>query len=109
VWPWGNVPNNAAFNGRANAAGGPVNVGSFSPSGDSVYGVSDMAGNVWEMTSGVWRGSARAMRGGSFLNPVGDVRVTARWTPDDPDNGAVWLGFRCILDVTDSRRVSTPK
>jgi formylglycine-generating enzyme required for sulfatase activity len=33
-------------NGRAQAMGAPIKVGSFSPSGDSVYGVSDMAGNV---------------------------------------------------------------
>jgi formylglycine-generating enzyme required for sulfatase activity len=108
AWPWGNVPNDAFYNGRAKAAAAPVNVGSFSPSGDSVYGVSDMAGNVWEMTSGIWSYGGKAMRGGSFLNPVGDVRVTTRWAAGSSDNGAVWLGFRCVMDVTDWRRLARP-
>ena len=108
AWPWGSVPNNAFYNGRAQAASAPVKVGSFSPSGDSVYGVSDMAGNVWEMTSGIWRDGGKVIRGGSFLNPVGDVRVTTRWAAGDPVNGAVWLGFRCAMDVTDWRRFAKP-
>jgi formylglycine-generating enzyme required for sulfatase activity len=98
AWPWGNVPNNSSYNGKAQANGAPANVGNF-PSGDSVYGVSDMAGNVWEMTSGVWQGGSKAMRGGSFLNAVSEVRVTVRWTASDQDRGAVWLGFRCVMDA----------
>jgi formylglycine-generating enzyme required for sulfatase activity len=103
AWPWGNVPNNSSYNGKAQASGTPANVGSF-PSGDSVYGVSDMAGNVWEMTSGVWQDGSKAMRGGSFLNPLGEVRVTVRWTATDQDRGAVWLGFRCAMDAGNWRQ-----
>jgi len=62
-------------------------------------GVSDMAGNVWEMTSGNYQGDSKAMRGGSFLNPLGDVRGTVRWAASDEDRGAVWLGFRCVMDA----------
>jgi formylglycine-generating enzyme required for sulfatase activity len=85
-----------------------VDVGSF-PSGDSPYGVSDMAGNVWEMTSGNYQGSDKAMRGGSFLNPPGDVRVTVRWAAGDEDRGAVWLGFRCVMDAASWSRFARPK
>jgi formylglycine-generating enzyme required for sulfatase activity len=108
AWPWGNTPDNAAYNGRAQARGAPVDVGSF-PSGNSPYGVSDMAGNVWEMTSGNYKGSDKAMRGGSFLNPPGDVRVTVRWTAGDEDRGAVWLGFRCVMDAASWSRFARPK
>jgi len=108
AWPWGNTPTNAAYNGRAQARGAPVDVGSF-PSGDSPYGVSDMAGNVWEMTSGSYQGSNKAMRGGSFLNPPGDVRVTVRWAAGDQDRGAVWLGFRCVMDSANWSRSARPK
>lgn len=99
AWPWGNTPDGTLYNGKAQANGAPVNVGSFSPKGDSVYGVSDMAGNVWEMTSGIWNGDSKTMRGGSFLNGLGDSRVTVRWSANDPDRGAVWLGFRCVMDT----------
>jgi formylglycine-generating enzyme required for sulfatase activity len=109
AWPWGNAPHNAFYNGRAQSNGAPVDVGTFSPMGDSVYGVSDMAGNVWEMTSGIWQDGSKAMRGGSFLNPVGDVRVTVRWSAADQDRGAVWLGFRCVMDATNWRQFARPK
>ncbi|PYR47671.1 MAG: hypothetical protein DMF89_18160 [Acidobacteria bacterium] len=98
VWPWGDMPSSSFYNGKALANGGAVNVGSF-PLGNSTYGVSDMAGNVWEMTTGRWSDNSMAMRGGSFLNSLADVRVTVRWAANDQDRGAVWLGFRCVMDV----------
>jgi len=39
------------------------------------------------------------MRGGCFLGSAAFVRVTCRWTPEDPANGAHWLGFRCVKEV----------
>lgn len=66
-----------------------------------------MAGNVWEMTSGTWKGDAKAMRGGSFLNPIADVRVTVRWAPSDENRGANWLGFRCVMDVGNAKQFAT--
>lgn len=98
IWPWGNTPDDGKFNGRKQTNYVPVNVGSF-PSGNSPYGVSDMAGNVWEMTSGNWENSGKAMRGGSFLNTIAEVRVTVRWAAGDEEQGANWLGFRCVMDI----------
>jgi len=106
TWPWGNQPDDARYNGRKRANYAPVNVGSF-PSGDSPYGVSDMAGNVWEMTDGTWKDSSKAMRGGSFLNPIADVRTTVRWAASDQDRGANWLGFRCVMDVANVKQFAT--
>lgn len=98
IWPWGNEPDAKGFNGKAAEFFAPVAVGSF-PKGDSPYGVADMAGNVWEMTTGEWHGGARAMRGGSFLNRLADVRVTVRWAAGDEKTGANWLGFRCAKGI----------
>lgn len=98
IWPWGNEPGDNRFNGLTTGYFAPAPVGSFR-SGDSPYGVADMAGNVWEMTSGNWQGSGKAMRGGSFLNPTSEVRVTVRWSARDEDRGANWLGFRCVIDA----------
>ena len=98
IWPWGNEPDEKAFNGKAAEYSAPVAVGSF-PRGDSPYGVADMAGNVWEMTSSTWRGDAKTMRGGSYLNRLAEVRVTVRWAANDPNRGTNWLGFRCAVDA----------
>ena len=98
LWPWGNDPSPKAYNGRAAELFAPAEVGKF-PQSDSPYGVADMAGNVWEMTSSHWMPNARAMRGGSFLNSLADVRTTIRWAAGDEANGANWLGFRCAKDA----------
>jgi len=97
-WPWGNLPDENRINGKTQSNYSPLAVGSF-PAGDSPYGISDMAGNVWEMTSGFWQNPSRAMRGGSFLNTLPEVRASVRWSPKDQDTGANWLGFRCVMDV----------
>ena len=101
IWPWGNDPDDKKYNGRKMGVKAPLDVGSF-PAGDSVYGISDMAGNVWEMTSSKWPNeqepSGRTMKGGSFLNPIGDVRTMVRWAAQDEEKGAIWLGFRCVID-----------
>jgi len=104
TWPWGNNPDDTRYNGKKEANYAPVNVGTF-PTGNSPYGVSDMSGNVWEMTAGNWssrgkgmRWEGKAMRGGSFLNSNAEVRVTVRWAASNEDRGANWLGFRCVKD-----------
>lgn len=103
TWPWGSEPDSKRFNGRSSERFAPALVGSY-PQGDSPYGVADMAGNVWEMTTGEWRGGGKAMRGGSFLNRLADVRVTVRWAAGDEKQGANWLGFRCVGAVAGQNR-----
>jgi formylglycine-generating enzyme required for sulfatase activity len=67
IWPWGNEePTNKHCNFGSNV-GNTTPAGKYSPKGDSPYGCTDMAGNVWEWT-GSWyeEGSTRALRGGSW-------------------------------------------
>jgi len=79
AWPWGNTPTNAAYNGRAQARGAPVDVGS-SPSGDSPYGVSDMAGNVWlcrEIVANIEHGLTE--KAGEWRVSITGSRATENW------------------------------
>lgn len=107
IWPWGNQPSGKKYNGRIQGYYSPVKVGSY-PSGASPYGVMDMAGNVYEMTTGIWGKAGRAMRGGCYLNSGAYTRTMFRWAPDDEENGVPWLGFRCVMDVKDVKKIDTP-
>ena len=88
---------------------GTAPVGSFPPNG---YALHDVAGNVWEWCADWWgtthspapatdphgpdTGTARVMRGGSYLchaSYCNRYRVAAR-THNDPDSAAGNLGFR---------------
>jgi iron(II)-dependent oxidoreductase len=75
-------------------------VGGFASS-TSPYGVHDLAGNVWEMTTGRWDDKSYAMRGGAYLTYLRWCRTTGRWAPSDKElrRGATWLGFRCVGDA----------
>jgi len=54
IYPWGDgAPTENLANFFPNT-GGTMPVGSYSPQGDSPYGVADMAGNVWEWTQDHW-------------------------------------------------------
>ncbi|MGQ0828336.1 MAG: formylglycine-generating enzyme family protein [Bacteroidota bacterium] len=97
MWPWGNKPSGEMYNGHSQGYYRPVEVGSY-PEGASPYGVMDMAGNVYEMTTGNWNNDGYAMRGGSFLNNGAYTRTMFRWSPSDTLSGDVWLGFRCVMD-----------
>lgn len=100
-WPWGKDRDSMRYNGKELKRYAPDNVGRY-PLSNSFYGVSDMAGNVWEMTSSKWPShqydGAHVMRGGSYLNNLAEVRTTVRWAAGDEKRGAEWLGFRCAKD-----------
>jgi formylglycine-generating enzyme required for sulfatase activity len=97
LYPWGDNDNGSNYNGINKGKYAPVKVGSF-PSGASDYGMMDMAGNVYEMTTGKWNGSY-CMKGGSYLNKGAYTMSAFSWAPDDTVNGATWLGFRCVKDA----------
>ncbi len=107
IWPWGNEPSSDKYNGSMQGNYAPVEVGSF-PQGASPYGVMDMAGNVYEMTTGKWGSTGRAMRGGSYLNAGAYTRTMFRWAPDDDTSGAAWLGFRCVMDTNVAGTMARP-
>lgn len=104
-WPWGNEASGEKYNGVRLANWAPVEVGSF-PMGGSSLDVRDMAGNVWEMTIVAGEDRGFVMRGGSYLNSDTDVLTTTRLLPEIKvkQDGAPWLGFRCVMDCDESTR-----
>ena len=114
-YPWGNiapackkdVPNGAKFNDKAECAATDTEaVGNYSPNG---FGLYDMAGNVWEWTSSLYRpypyvstdgrenlelSGARVVRGGSWSNLEYLQRVSFR-NKGDSELISYIIGFRC--------------
>ncbi|OOC57013.1 Sulphatase-modifying factor protein [Nocardiopsis sinuspersici] len=138
LWPWGDDwrrenANTAEYHaGRLHSPGewrrwwesvrsrsGPLPqttaVGAFGPEGDSYFGCSDMAGNVYEWNSTVAHlydeevecdatlrmvvGRYRVIRGGSWMNFRYQVRCSERMY-GDPDGWSNFAtGFRCAVDA----------
>ncbi|MFO7676565.1 MAG: SUMF1/EgtB/PvdO family nonheme iron enzyme [bacterium] len=107
TWPWGDTFAPGCCSSRESGFAGTTAVGRF-PNGASPVGAHDMAGNVWELTSGNWAGMGKAIRGGSYSNPAAFCRTTCRWgiEPDLP--GSTWLGFRCVMDLVKARVHARP-
>ena len=97
-WAWGNEYKLNRCNNSDHQLNRTSDIGLFDE-GVSPYGCYDMCGNVWEMCEGKWIDNYLPMRGGCFLGSATFVRITCRWTPEDPVNGADWLGFRCIKHI----------
>ena len=111
IYPWGNsTPNKDLLNYKSNI-GDTTEVGKY-PNGESYYGAYDMAGNVWEWVSSLYKPypyiasdgredlssleSRVVIRGGSWY-PYDDnytVRSTTRSDWDSTSTG-ITLGFRC--------------
>ena len=109
-YPWGNeAPTKDLCNFGGNV-GDTTPVGKH-PKGASPYGVLDMAGNVWEWTSSLYKpypydasdgrespegGEWRGLRGGSWrVNPDGAAAAIRSW--NDPVRISVSLGFRVVV------------
>jgi formylglycine-generating enzyme len=87
-----------------------TSVGSFSPLGDSVFGVADMAGNVSEWVDSAYSlydpsrsylpnyemavGRYRVIRSGSWMNFRYQLRTSERFAAD-PRYSNLSIGFRC--------------
>ena len=113
VYPWGNE---APDNTRANFnTGGTSPVGTY-PTGKSPYGALDMAGNVWQWTSSLYKpypynpndgredqGSreTRVLRGGSWSYNSSDVRAAIR-VGSYPNNRNDNNGFRVAVSAPGS-------
>jgi formylglycine-generating enzyme len=116
MYPWGNAfpKDRATYNRKWKGLHTMTNVGSY-PNGVSVYGVHDMAGNVWEWVEdwynrtyythgtknnphGYTEGEFKSLRGGSWVNYADTLRSAfRRWSrPDVKFNDT---GFRCAKSV----------
>ncbi len=108
-YPWGNTePTSLHCNYNSSHT---TQVGQYSPNGDSPYGCSDMAGNVYEWCSdwynrdyytgspysnpqGPSAGDSRVSRGGCYGSAENSLRCANRYD-ESPENGDGWTGFRC--------------
>ena len=72
LWPWGDELPDRARATFAAGIGAPSEAG-MHPAGASACGALDMAGNVWEWTSG------DAVRGGSYLSGPNELRCSYRF------------------------------
>jgi formylglycine-generating enzyme required for sulfatase activity len=113
TYPWGDVWDAKRCNTKDGGPGDLTPVGKYSPAGDSPYGVSDMAGNVWEWTSSLLRPypynpndgredphstEDRVARGGGWSYVPDTTRCWFRYTIYSGD-GRFTLGFRLVYPV----------
>jgi formylglycine-generating enzyme required for sulfatase activity len=104
-WPWGNEFGLGKCNSEEENKRAPTPIDEF-PDGESVFGVADLAGNVWEWTHTLFtkypyqfdyedQGSdgRRTLRGGSYFSPRWDVRCATR-NGNSPENKFNYIGFR---------------
>ncbi len=102
LWPWGDELPDQSRATFAAGIGSPSEAG-LHPGGASPFGALDMAGNVWEWTSG------DAVRGGSYLSGPDELRCSYR-LPVDPAAKDPYVGFRVVAvePVSDFDWVDVP-
>jgi len=116
-YPWGDKFDKDKCNTLESEIRGTTPVGKYSPAGDSPYGCADMAGNVWEWTSSLYRqypyqaddsredpsySGSHVLRGGSCYDMQFEARSASRATGHDPYYRSIVSGFRCGLSSTSS-------
>ncbi len=100
-YPWGDSasPELACCRDARDGPPQPEPVATF-PSAVSVYGVGDVAGNVWDWTASSYEDSPklRVLRGGPWVNEMPRLRCAYRMrnVPHSRDND---IGFRCARSV----------
>ena len=123
LYPWGNKqpPGKATYRRKWRGVFTMTDVGSY-PNGASIYGVHDMAGNVWEWVAdwyernyykkkinknpkGPKTGKFRVVRGGSWVNYEDTLHSAfRRWSrPEVRFNDT---GFRCAKDPIDETQTN---
>ncbi|MGB8645838.1 MAG: formylglycine-generating enzyme family protein, partial [Anaerolineae bacterium] len=122
IYPWGNEFDASKCNTPGNGIDDTTPVRRYAPQGDSPYGVSDMAGNVWEWCSSLYKpypyqandgredseaGGARVVRSGSFAYDLSNARCAHR-NRADPDALYSDIGFRIATSVPPMALVGDP-
>jgi formylglycine-generating enzyme required for sulfatase activity len=112
IFPWGNEPRPDRANFRGASA---ARVGSF-PCPECPYAVSDMSGNLWELTRSAFRpypydprydnldlaaDALWVMRGGSYGDGEQNIRAAIRGGVD-PGARRPFIGFRIVLSRSGS-------
>jgi formylglycine-generating enzyme required for sulfatase activity len=103
TWPWGEQFDPA----RCNLAGtGTTPVAAY-PAGESPAGCLDMIGNVWEWLADELAGGRLTLMGGSWRESLDKFKVGYKQliVPSDGTDDAT--GFRCAMDVLDSRQTDS--
>lgn len=99
-YPWGPRFSPERCNTRESGSGWPSPVGAYSPAGDSPYGVTDLAGNVWEWLAAEPGGGAlRRLAGGAWSYSALYARIDAEGLQRDPAAHQPDIGFRLCFDV----------
>jgi formylglycine-generating enzyme required for sulfatase activity len=117
LWPWGNEFDAARCNMSDTGVGRTTPVGMFSSGGDSPFGVTDLAGNVWEWCATKWRADygtpedndregqqPRVLRGGAYDDSREALRCAYRFWGNPGGSSAV-VGFRVVTAGRDSTRM----
>ncbi len=109
-YPWGDEFYPERCNCKESGLGRTSPVGAFSPAGDTLEGVVDMVGNVWEWTNSLFKAypydaddgresrqavGFRVLRGASWVNDANVAHCLARLDGDFQFYNNV--GFRCAV------------
>lgn len=114
IYPWGIFFDKNKCNTEESEIGFTTPVGVYSPQGDSPFGVSDMAGNVWEWTSSkikrypfrfddrrevddVKETSHIVIRGGACDYGKIEARTYTRFGGSPIDAPFHYIGFRLVV------------
>jgi iron(II)-dependent oxidoreductase len=123
-YPWGDTMDRAKANLWGSGPGRIVNVDEY-PAGVSVGGVYQLIGNVWEWTSGVFRGTQlpqdhlptgsltldtplKSIRGGAFDTYFDNQAACQFQSGENPLSRRHNIGFRCAIGVGDVTLVRKP-
>jgi formylglycine-generating enzyme required for sulfatase activity len=115
IYPWGDAFDKACCNTSEGGKNATTPVGTY-PAGMSPCGAEDMAGNVWEWTSSLFKpypynendgreaptlSGTRVLRGGSWLNDARVARAACRNYSRQPPSvlADTFIGFRVVQTV----------
>ncbi len=104
AYPWGDTYAAGLANDVNSAVGDLLAGGQYRPAGDSLMGLSDMAGNAaeWTATTTLQEPTSFWIKGGSFRDgPERLLNASAISVPGD--QSAEWIGFRCATTSLDSK------